>query len=114
MLEHVGSHANQSRFIRECARVARKGFFLTTPNRWFPIEFHTQLPLIHWLPKRRARLLFRSLGYEFFAEEANLNLMSRGELKTIVQQLKDYKVNVRDRKLLGWPSNLLVVGQRLG
>ena len=25
--------------------------FLTTPNRWFPIELHTRLPLVHWLPR---------------------------------------------------------------
>jgi ubiquinone/menaquinone biosynthesis C-methylase UbiE len=113
VLEHVGSYANQRTFIRECARVARKGFFLTTPNRWFPVEFHTQLPLIHWLPKRQARLVFEALGYRFFADEANLNLMSRSELKTIAQQFDDYRISVRDRKLLGWPSNLLVIGQRL-
>ncbi|MEP9386213.1 class I SAM-dependent methyltransferase [Mesorhizobium sp. KR9-304] len=51
VLEHVGSFENQRRMIAECARVARKGICLTTPNRWFPVEFHTQLPLLHWLPK---------------------------------------------------------------
>jgi hypothetical protein len=43
--------------VAECARVARKGFCLTTPNRWFPVEFHTQLPLLHWLPKAWFRLI---------------------------------------------------------
>ncbi len=33
--------------------MSRKGLFVTTPNRWFPIEFHTVLPLVHWLPKRQ-------------------------------------------------------------
>ena len=51
VLEHVGSAANQKRMVAECLRVARKGVCLTTPNRWFPVEFHTQLPLVHWLPK---------------------------------------------------------------
>ena len=36
VLEHVGSYENQMRFVRECARVCRRTFFLTTPNRWFP------------------------------------------------------------------------------
>jgi hypothetical protein len=31
--------------------VARRGFF-TTPNRWFPIELHTKIPLLHYLPWR--------------------------------------------------------------
>src|SRR5947209_11660439 len=51
VLEHVGSMSDQARMIAECLRVARRGVCLTTPNRWFPIEFHTQLPLVHWLPK---------------------------------------------------------------
>ena len=24
--------------------------FVTTPNRWFPLEVHTLLPFVHWLP----------------------------------------------------------------
>ena len=26
--------------------------FITTPNRFYPIEFHTKLPLIHWIQKK--------------------------------------------------------------
>ena len=51
VLEHVGSFENQIRLIAECARVTRRALFLTTPSRWFPVEFHTVLPLVHWLPK---------------------------------------------------------------
>jgi hypothetical protein len=40
----------QQAFVREALRVGRR-VFLTTPNRWFPIELHTRLPLVHWLPK---------------------------------------------------------------
>ena len=29
----------QVRLLRELWRVARKGIFVTTPNRWFPMEF---------------------------------------------------------------------------
>lgn len=113
VLEHVGTFANQTRFVSECARVARKAVFLTTPNRWFPVEFHTQLPLVHWLPKAQARRIFRALGLDFFADEANLNLLSAGELKAIARQIGGYRIDIRDRKLLGWPSNLLLVGKRL-
>src|SRR6185369_2995582 len=50
VLEHVGGAASQRRFLGELARVARRAVFVTTPNRWFPIEVHTQVPLLHWLP----------------------------------------------------------------
>ena len=49
VVEHVGGREEQRRFTAECVRVARRAF-VTTPNRWFPVEVHTLLPLVHWLP----------------------------------------------------------------
>ena len=53
MIEHVGGREEQRRFVAEALRVARRAF-VTTPNRWFPLEVHTRLPLVHWLPERLA------------------------------------------------------------
>jgi hypothetical protein len=33
----------------EIMRVGKK-WFITTPNRWFPFEFHLRLPVVSWLP----------------------------------------------------------------
>lgn len=114
VLEHVGSFENQVRMIAECARVARRAVFLTTPNRWFPVEFHTVLPLVHWLPKSWFRALMRRTGREFFADEANLNLMSAGELRAASQQTNGtgMRWKVETVSLGGWPSNLLLIGTR--
>jgi SAM-dependent methyltransferase len=49
VIEHVGGREQQRRFVEESLRVARRAF-VTTPNRWFPLEVHTRLPLVHWLP----------------------------------------------------------------
>ena len=50
VVEHVaGGRDGQRRFVHELCRVARR-VFVTTPNRWFPLEVHTLLPLVHWLP----------------------------------------------------------------
>jgi SAM-dependent methyltransferase len=49
VIEHVGGADEQRRFVAEALRVAPRAF-VTTPNRWFPIEVHTRLPLVHWLP----------------------------------------------------------------
>jgi Methyltransferase domain len=113
VLEHVGSFENQAQMIRECLRVARRGICLTTPNRWFPIEIHTQLPLIHWLPKSKSRALMRRIGYGFFAKEENLNLMSRGELVKAVAGTSGWRFEMVTAKLLGWPSNLLLFAHRV-
>ena len=49
VIEHVGGRERQAVFVREALRVGRR-VFLTTPNSWFPVEVHTKLPLVHWLP----------------------------------------------------------------
>jgi len=113
VLEHVGCAANQSAYIGECARVARRTIFLTTPNRWFPIEFHTVLPVVHWLPKAAFRVLMRHTGRAFFADEANLNLVSRSDLARLAQGIEGYRFELSSVPLLGWPSNLLLIGHRL-
>jgi hypothetical protein len=59
VVEHLGDRASQEAFIRELSRVADR-VFVTTPNRLFPIDPHTLLPVVHWLPERvRERLLRR-------------------------------------------------------
>jgi hypothetical protein len=113
VLEHVGSLQNQIAFVQECCRVASKWVFLTTPNRWFPVEFHTVLPLMHWLPKKTFRALMRATGYGFFAEECNLNLLSRREVRAIVAHVGGFEFRVSSVSLCGWPSNVLLIGRRL-
>jgi hypothetical protein len=61
VVEHVaGGVDGQRRFVEELCRVAEK-VFVTTPNRWFPLDPHTLLPFVHWLPRgsARDRLLLR-------------------------------------------------------
>jgi hypothetical protein len=57
VVEHVGGREDQERFVHELCRVARR-VFVTTPNRLFPVDPHTLLPVVHWLPEgRRPRAL---------------------------------------------------------
>jgi hypothetical protein len=113
VLEHVGSLQNQITFVQECCRVARKWVFLTTPNRWFPVEFHTVLPVVHWLPKKVSRALMRASGYSFFAEESNLNLLSAKEVRAIGARVSGFLFKVSSVSLFGWPSNILLTGRRV-
>lgn len=113
VLEHVGSRARQRQFLSELWRVARKGIFVTTPNVWFPVEFHTVLPLVHWLPPKQFRFLLRRLGKEFFAEEANLNLLAASDVSAITRSLGISGV-VETVGIAGWPTNLLLVARKDG
>jgi hypothetical protein len=65
VVEHVaGGRAGQRRFVSELCRVAER-VFVTTPNRLFPIDPHSLLPFVHWLPdghlRRRA---LRARGFD--------------------------------------------------
>lgn len=112
VLEHVGSRDRQAQFLRELWRVTRRTLFVTTPNRFFPIEFHTVLPLIHWLPARVFRGLLRRIGHGFFAEEDNLNLLAASDLRRVAVAAGIAGAHVGSVRLLGWRSNLLLVARR--
>lgn len=111
-VEHVGSREKQANFLLEAWRVARKGIFITTPNRWFPIELHTQLLLVHWLPPRTFRWICRMMSIGFFASEDNLNLMSAADLKDLSRRIGIENFRIKHVTLGGWPSNLLLVATR--
>jgi ubiquinone/menaquinone biosynthesis C-methylase UbiE len=112
VLEHVGSYDNQARMIAECLRVARRAVCLTTPNRWFPIEFHTQLPLVHWLPKPTCRKIFRWMKLDEFADEANLNLLAECDLRAMTSGTTGWRFRFAGAHLFGLKSNLILFGHR--
>jgi SAM-dependent methyltransferase len=70
VIEHVGGREQQRRFVEEALRVARRAF-VTTPNRWFPLEVHTRLPLVHWLPEAAAHRAYE-LARKPWAKENHL------------------------------------------
>ena len=109
VIEHVGSEADQTRFLSELWRVCRKGLFVTTPNRWFPVEFHSIMPLVHWLPPSAFRGILRALGHRELALEAYLNLMSRGNLLHVALAARLAQPRVLQARLGGWTSNLLLI-----
>jgi ubiquinone/menaquinone biosynthesis C-methylase UbiE len=108
VLEHVGSHDNQLQFIRELHRVARRAVFITTPNRWFPIEVHTVLPFVHWLPAPWFRATLRRLGHDMLSREENLNLVGASDLRRMCRDLAITHAEIDKVRFWGVPSNLLL------
>lgn len=104
VIEHVGNFEQQKAFTEEMLRVS-KAFFLTTPNRWFPIEFHTALPLLHWLPKIVYRKMLTALGESYWNREENLNLLSKKTLLALFSGISIVKYD--SVKLFGMPTNLI-------
>ena len=109
VIEHVGTRDRQRQLVSEMLRVADAAV-ITTPNRWFPVELHTFLPLLHWLPRSAHRTVLRRLGMTFWAQEANLHLLSRTELADLVPA--DCRGTLLPFRLLGMRSNLVMVIRR--
>lgn len=58
VIEHVGDAGAQRRFAAEIRRSAR-GYWVQTPNRYFPIEPHLLTPFVHLLPRAWAAPIVR-------------------------------------------------------
>lgn len=112
VLEHVGGAAQQQFFVQELLRTCRS-VFLTTPDRAFPIEMHTFLPVLHWLPKPLHRRVLGLLGRSFWASETNLNLLTRREMAQLVAAARrasnrSAPWSISRHRLVGFPSNLIL------
>ena len=110
VLEHVGDRDHQCCFIQELLRVSRK-FFIITPNRQFPVEFHTFLPVIHWLPKPLHQMLLKKFRMDFWSRTQNLNLHTPHSLLSLFPS--HIEVHLNHVLLLGFPSNLIAYGNSL-
>ena len=76
VLEHVGEREEQRRFVHELCRVAPR-VFISTPNRRFPVEVHTLMPFLHWLPRHARTRAFAALGRDAWR---GVELLTRREL----------------------------------
>ena len=61
VLEHLPGNNFVERFAAEVQRVG-KGWFVTTPNFWYPVEPHYHLPFVQLLPGATQRSLVKHLG----------------------------------------------------
>lgn len=79
VLEHLPAWNLVERFAAEVQRVG-KGWFITTPNFWYPIEPHYHLPFAQFLPEGAQQRLVRSLGKTPYV---HLRLLTRRELRRL-------------------------------
>jgi hypothetical protein len=97
VVEHVGGQEEQRRFVHELCRVAPR-VFVSTPNRRFPVEVHTLVPFLHWLPRRARDRAFAALrrdawrGVELLNRRELLDLFPPGAHARIVESLMTISV----------------------
>ena len=94
VVEHVGRREDQRRFLHELCRVSRR-VFVTTPNKWFPLEVHTLLPFVHWLPRTEREWVYRTLQR---TEGLGVELLSPPEFREL------FPASVRTRWASRWPT----------
>ena len=87
----------------------KKYVFIQTPNRFYPINFHNNLPMIHLLPKKIHRKILKFIGLSFYSMEENLNLLSEKNLIDICTKLKLKNFKIIKHKLFFITSNLILI-----
>lgn len=104
VIEHVPRHL-QPAFASEMERVARR-YFVQTPNRYFPIEPHYQLPLFQFLPRSIRRALNRrfTLGWQARGQWEEIELLSARDLRRLFPGAEIHR-----ERLLGLTKSLIAV-----
>jgi SAM-dependent methyltransferase len=100
VIEHLGSFERQKKMAAEIMRVGKR-WFVTTPNRWFPFEFHMRLPFVTWLPGNGYLRIGNIVSYNHVqgkytigSKHKNLRLMSSRELQECFPDSKIIKQRV--------------------
>jgi len=110
-IEHVGKLNNQKKMLINVCKLTKKIFFLSTPYRFFPIEVHTKIPLLHFLPKDIFRKILKMLKLNFYSKEANLNLLSIHDIQKISYNLKKkFILKLMYVRTFFFISNLILIG----
>ena len=111
VIEHVGDFADQRRMADEVRRVGKR-WFLTTPNRWYPFEFHVRMPFVSWLPASWMHRAARLWGYDHVnnrykrgCDYSDVRLLTARQLRTLFPDSLVLKPRVTF-----WPETLVVVG----
>lgn len=110
VIEHAGTNEQQREFVAEMLRVSKR-FFITTPNRWFPLELHTVLPLLHWLPQRAHQWVIRRLGHGQWATTETLNLLDKRSLAALFPA--GVTPTISFVRSFGFRSHLIAYGESL-
>jgi SAM-dependent methyltransferase len=82
------AQARQQQFAAEIRRTG-KGYFVQTPNRDFPIEAHTWMPFVGWLPRELQIPLIRFLNRFWIKKtQPDFHLLTRAELASLFPEAR--------------------------
>ena len=107
VIEHVGNRDKQLLFLSEIKRVSKKGF-ISTPNKYFPIELHTRTPLLHYLPNKIFEKVLSITG-RGWATGDYMRLLSISDMKSLLRDAGISEYKIIKNKLMGFTIDFVVV-----
>lgn len=108
VIEHVGSTIDQRHFLSELFRVGKRGY-LTTPNRLFPIEIHTRIPLLHILLSKKNFDRVATMIGKSWATGSYMTLLSEHDLRSRLTEAGITHYTLIKNRLLGLPMTFTVI-----
>jgi len=94
-------------FLKEIKRCAQ-AVFLTTPNRYFPLEIHTRLPFLHWLPKKYFDFVAKKMG-KGWATGDYMYLLSLKDLRQLLTVAGFDNYEIIHQRCLGFTLQFIVI-----
>ena len=111
-IEHVGSDQQQLKMLKNIVKLTKKIFIVVTPNRLHPIEFHSKIPFIHWLPKKIHRKILSVIGMSYLSKEKNMNLLKPINLVNLMKNFNNVEYEIKFVKFLMFKSNIILIGKK--
>ena len=105
VIEHVGDEQAQLNFLNEMLRVGKNVFF-TTPNKYFPIEAHTQVFFIHWNDNIFDNWKQKNLTYE---PKEFLFLLSKKKIRRILERSNASNCKIHNNFPSFYPMTFTVI-----
>jgi hypothetical protein len=111
VLEHIPQH-HQIKFVEEISRIASKKAILTVPDRLSPIEIHSKIFFLHWLPNWRR--IFSRMGETFWSKPENLStIFSKTSLfRLLIKSSIPGEWKIKRQSLHGIPVSLIATCKR--
>lgn len=106
VIEHVGDRQDQILFLNEMLRVGKNVFF-TTPNKYFPVESHTNTVFRHWVPGDYFYHWCES--HKPYWNKGNLNLLSFSDLSDLMRESRAKGYKIIKNRLFGMCMTFTVV-----
>lgn len=113
VIEHIVSDEARESLLTDIGKVSKRGIFLTTPNKFFPVEVHTRVPLLHFaFPNLFYKLCDKKVLSQFYNSK-NLRLLGKQEFSILLKEtLPAFYWELYPIRTFGFVSNWVAVGLR--